>query len=56
LVLGTGLLNKQIAAQMGLAEITVKIHRGHIMRKMDARSAFDLVKLAEMLGVGRKEV
>jgi FixJ family two-component response regulator len=55
-LVATGLLNKQIAAQMGLAEITVKIHRGHVMRKMDARSAFDLVKLAEMLGVGKKEI
>jgi FixJ family two-component response regulator len=55
-LVATGLLNKQIAAQMGLAEITVKIHRGHVMRKMDAKSAFDLVKLAEMLGVGKKEI
>ncbi|HTJ92984.1 MAG TPA: response regulator [Pararobbsia sp.] len=47
----TGLLNKQIAARMGLSEITVKIHRGHMMKKMDARSVADLVKMAEQLGV-----
>jgi FixJ family two-component response regulator len=55
-LVATGLLNKQIAAQMGIAEITVKIHRGHIMRKMDARSAFDLVKMAEILGVSKAKV
>jgi FixJ family two-component response regulator len=48
-----GLMNKQIAAEIGLAEITVKIHRGHIMRKMGARSLADLVRMAEMLGVRR---
>jgi FixJ family two-component response regulator len=49
----SGLMNKQIAAEIGLAEITVKIHRGHIMRKMGARSLADLVRMAEMLGVRR---
>ena len=47
------LMNKQIAAEIGLAEITVKIHRGHIMRKMGARSLADLVRMAEMLGIRR---
>jgi FixJ family two-component response regulator len=47
-----GLMNKQIAAEIGLAEITVKIHRGHIMRKMGARSLPDLVRMAELLGIG----
>jgi FixJ family two-component response regulator len=46
-----GLLNKQIAAEIGLAEITVKIHRGHLMKKMGARSLADLVRMAEILGV-----
>jgi FixJ family two-component response regulator len=46
-------MNKQIAAEIGLAEITVKIHRGHIMRKMGAKSLADLVRMAEMLGVRR---
>ena len=49
----TGLMNKQIAAEMGLAEITVKIHRGHIMKKMGAKSLADLVRMAEMLGARR---
>jgi len=48
-----GLMNKQAAAEMGLKEITVKIHRGHMMRKMDAKSLPDLVKMAEILGVSR---
>ena len=47
-----GLMNKQIAAEIGLAEITVKIHRGHIMRKMGAKSLPDLVRMAELLGIG----
>ena len=49
----SGRLNKQIAAELGLAEITVKIHRGRIMKKMGARSLADLLRKAEMLGVGR---
>ena len=47
----SGLMNKQIAAQLELAEITVKIHRGHIMRKMGAKSLADLVRGAEALGI-----
>jgi FixJ family two-component response regulator len=45
----TGLMNKQVAGQLGLSEITVKIHRGHIMRKMGVRSLADLVRAAEIL-------
>ena len=44
-----GLMNKQVAAELGLSEITVKIHRGHIMRKMGVRSLADLVRAAEAL-------
>jgi len=48
-----GLMNKQIAAQMGLAEITVKLHRGNVMRKMNARAVADLVKMSQILGIRR---
>ena len=51
----SGLMNKQIAAEMGLREITVKIHRGNIMRKMKARSLPDLVRMADALGLRRSE-
>ena len=46
-----GLLNKQIAGEMELAEITVKIHRGNMMRKMKAGSVAELVRMAESLGI-----
>ena len=52
-LVSSGLLNKQIAAELGLAEITVKIHRGRIMKKMGARSLADLLRKAETLGVRR---
>jgi FixJ family two-component response regulator len=52
-LVSAGLMNKQIAAELGLAEITVKLHRGHIMRKMDAKSLADLVRKAETLGIRR---
>jgi FixJ family two-component response regulator len=45
-----GLLNKQIAAKIGVSEITVKVHRGNIMRKMHARSLAELVRMADLLG------
>jgi FixJ family two-component response regulator len=48
-----GLMNKQIAAELGVSEITVKIHRGHVMRKMGVRSFADLVRMAEILEVRR---
>ena len=45
----TGLMNKQVAAELGLSEITVKVHRSHLMRKMGLRSLADLVRAAEAL-------
>jgi FixJ family two-component response regulator len=48
-----GLMNKQIAGEMGLSEITVKVHRGNVTRKMGARSVADLVRMADVLGVRR---
>jgi FixJ family two-component response regulator len=49
-----GKMNKHIAEELGLKEITVKIHRGHVMRKMHAKSLADLVRIAEALGIGGK--
>jgi FixJ family two-component response regulator len=54
-LVSSGLMNKQVAAELGLAEITVKLHRGHIMRKMGTKSLADLVRTAEALGIRRKK-
>ncbi|MFK4535399.1 FixJ family two-component response regulator [Bradyrhizobium ottawaense] len=50
-LVATGLMNKQVAAELGLAEITVKIYRGHVMKKMRARSLADLIRMSETLGI-----
>jgi FixJ family two-component response regulator len=50
----TGRLNKQIAGQLGVSEMTVKVHRSQMMRKMRAKSLVDLVRMADQLGVSTK--
>jgi FixJ family two-component response regulator len=52
-LVGGGLLNKQIASHLGLAEVTVKIHRGQLMKKVNARSSADLVRIATLLEMRR---
>jgi len=50
-----GRLNKQIAAEIGLSEATVKLHRGQVMRKMRARSLADLVRMGDRLGLSDRK-
>lgn len=52
-LVSAGLRNKRIAAELGISEITVKVHRVHIMRKMRARSLADLVRIVDVLGIHR---
>lgn len=51
-----GRSNKQIAAELGISTTTVKLHRGHVMRKMKASTLADLVRIADGLGVSRPQV
>jgi FixJ family two-component response regulator len=52
----SGMLNKQIADELGATERTIKFHRGHIMRKMQAKSLAELVRMAEALGIESREL
>ena len=52
----SGLLNKQIAAELDISEFTIKVHRGHVMRKMQAGSVADLVRMAYKLGIRPQEI
>jgi FixJ family two-component response regulator len=51
-----GLLNKQVAVEIGVTEVTVKVHRGNVTRKMGAKSLADLVRMADMLGIRRTKL
>jgi FixJ family two-component response regulator len=48
-----GLMNKQIAAEMGITENTVKVHRGNLTKKMGVKSLPELVRIADILGIRR---
>ena len=52
----SGLMNKQVAGRLGLSEITVKIHRSNVMRKMGCQSLADLVRMASLLGLNPPQV
>jgi FixJ family two-component response regulator len=52
----SGLVNKRIAAELGVTEITVKVHRSHVMRKMRTRSLAELVRIADTLGIRRDKL
>jgi FixJ family two-component response regulator len=50
-LVASGLLNKQVAAELNTSEKTIKVHRGQLMQKMEAHSLSDLIRMAEQLGV-----
>jgi FixJ family two-component response regulator len=54
-LVAAGLMNKQAAAKIGVSEVTVKVHRHNIMKKLDAKSLPDLVRMADILGLLHKD-
>ena len=52
----TGMLNKQMAAELKVAEVTVKVHRKQLMKKFGAKSLADLTKMANVLGVAPRDI
>ncbi len=50
-LLAAGFMNRQVATEMGVTEVTVKVHKAKIMRKLDANSLADLVRMADALGL-----
>jgi FixJ family two-component response regulator len=55
-LVAAGLLNKQVGGQLGISEITVKAHRGQVMRKMKAHSFAELVNMASKLGLSQSQI
>ena len=49
-----GLMNKQTAAEIGVSEVTVKVHRHNMMKKLGARTVPELVRIADVLGIARE--
>jgi FixJ family two-component response regulator len=49
----TGMMNKEVAAALGISEITAKVHRHNVMTKLDAKAFADLVRMADALGLPR---
>jgi FixJ family two-component response regulator len=54
-LVSAGLMNKQVAAEIGLSEVTVKVHRHNIMQKLGARSLADLVRIADAVGIPHRQ-
>jgi FixJ family two-component response regulator len=52
-LVATGMMNKQAAARIGISEVTVKVHRHNVVKKLDAKSLADLVRIADLLGLRR---
>jgi FixJ family two-component response regulator len=53
-LVATGLMNKQVAGELGVSEVTVKVHRGNAMRKMGATTLADLIRMSQALRLSRR--